>query len=77
MREELSGAWVSFARTGDPNCEAISTWKPYTADCHATFIFGDQVSETRIDHDTELVELVTKYAPLPPMFAARAKAQKK
>ncbi len=77
LREEISGAWVNFARTGDPNGQEINPWTPYTADCHATFIFGDAVSETRIDHDTQLVELVQKYAPLPPFFAARAAAKNK
>lgn len=77
LREEFSGAWTSFACSGNPNCDAIPSWVPYQTDCHATFVFGDQCSETRIDHDAKLVELVQKYAPLPPMFAARANAQNK
>ncbi len=77
MREELSSAWTAFARTGNPNCEAINTWTPYTTDCHATFIFDDQFSETRIDHDNVLVELVQDHTALPPMFAGHAKTKKK
>ncbi len=68
LREELSSAWTAFARTGNPNCASIGTWTPYTSDCHATFVFGDTGSETRIEYDAELVELVHKYAPFPSFF---------
>ena len=70
LREELSGAWVNFARSGNPSGGVVPRWTPYTDDCHATFVFCDTVSETRIDHDTELVKLVQKHAPIPPFFAA-------
>lgn len=68
LREEMSRSWVAFARTNDPNCDAIAEWKPYTSDCHATFVFWDNGSQTKIDYDAELVDLLVKYAPLPIYF---------
>jgi para-nitrobenzyl esterase len=43
MCDRLAGAWVAFARTGDPNCEAIPHWTPYSASERATMIFDTQM----------------------------------
>ncbi|MBQ6775536.1 MAG: carboxylesterase family protein, partial [Synergistaceae bacterium] len=51
LADKVSGAWVSFARTGDPN------WKPYTRDEGATMIFDDE-SYLTYHHDDELMKLL-------------------
>src|SRR5207247_5042801 len=40
LADQMSGAWVAFARTGNPNHAGIPTWKPFTADSRATLIFN-------------------------------------
>ncbi len=37
----IQEAWLSFARTGDPTCEAIGTWPPY-CDKRATMILDKE-----------------------------------
>ena len=40
LAEQMSAAWVAFARTGDPSNKAIPKWTPFTADRRATMVFG-------------------------------------
>ena len=40
LAAEMSGAWLAFARTGDPNHGGVSAWPPYRAPGRATMIFG-------------------------------------
>ena len=43
--EELSnammGAWLAFAKTGDPSTDAAGEWQPYDGANRMTMIFGD------------------------------------
>ncbi|HEY3800792.1 MAG TPA: carboxylesterase family protein [Caulobacteraceae bacterium] len=48
MADRLASAWVSFAKTGDPNCDAIPHWAPYDATTRATMIFD---THTRVEND--------------------------
>jgi para-nitrobenzyl esterase len=40
LNKQLSAAWVSFARTGNPNHSGLPHWPAYTADTRATMIFN-------------------------------------
>ena len=56
VQDQLCGAWISFARTGDPNHKKLPHWKPYTSAHPETMIF-DKTTRTGVDFDKELVEL--------------------
>lgn len=40
LSEEMSRAWIAFARTGDPGHPGLPEWPTYEADRRATMIFG-------------------------------------
>ncbi|MGN1021462.1 MAG: carboxylesterase/lipase family protein [Aristaeellaceae bacterium] len=70
VQDTLCGAFVNFARTGDPNGAHVPHWEPVTADNGATMVI-DTRSETRFAHDRALMEL------LPPEMPPFMRAQKK
>ena len=43
LARTVSGAWVRFARTGDPNGEGLPEWPAYTPENDAHFELGDEV----------------------------------
>lgn len=65
IREELSGSWAAFATSGDPNNPAISYWSPCKLGEISTFVFCDGVSQTRVNHDAQLLQLAKKYERRP------------
>lgn len=52
-----SGAWVAFARTGDPNVGGLPHWAPYDATTRATMIF-DLASRVENDPNAEVRKLL-------------------
>ena len=62
LEDEMAGALVAFARTGNPNHEGMPEWAPFTKDCRATMVF-DRESECKAGYDDELNDLLTKYQP--------------
>jgi para-nitrobenzyl esterase len=44
----MAGAWVAFARTGNPNHAGILHWPAYTADTRQTMIFNKTL---RVEND--------------------------
>ena len=48
MADRLAGAWVAFAKTGNPDNPAIPHWPPYDATTRATMIFD---TNTRVEND--------------------------
>ena len=61
------GAYVQFAKTGNPNASGLPAWPAFTQNCRATMFF-DAISQARVDVDTELHALFERVAPNP--FAA-------
>ncbi|MCU1372269.1 MAG: carboxylesterase type, partial [Ilumatobacteraceae bacterium] len=47
LADEMSDAWIAFARGGDPNHPGLPTWPSYTLDRRATMLFnrGECASE--------------------------------
>jgi para-nitrobenzyl esterase len=48
VADELSSAWVAFARTGNPNNPKIPSWPQFDAKTRATMIFG---TPTHLEND--------------------------
>jgi para-nitrobenzyl esterase len=42
MADRMSEAFLAFARTGDPNCEAIPRWEPYDLPRRQTMVFDNR-----------------------------------
>jgi carboxylesterase type B len=63
LEEEYCGAYVAFARTGNPNHSALPYWSAFTPDHKATMVF-DRKSELRLDYDGELEALLIRSVPM-------------
>ena len=57
MQDVICGAFINFARTGDPNGENIPDWEAVTPENGATMLF-DAESKCLCGHDRELIELL-------------------
>lgn len=57
LAEQVSQAWVNFARTGTPGTEEMPDWEPYTRESGATMIL-DTKSELVFHHDQELLSIL-------------------
>lgn len=62
LEEQMAGALVAFARTGNPNHQALPLWEPYTTKRKVTMVF-DRQTKARIDFDRELLEKAIAYGP--------------
>lgn len=60
LAEKMSGAWISFARSGKPEAEGLPEWEPYTAEGGATMFF-DNECDVRYNHDKELMDIVMSF----------------
>ncbi len=54
LEEAVFGAWMNFARTGDPSTDRF-TWTPFTMEKKDTLVFDKEIT-VRTDYDTALVE---------------------
>jgi para-nitrobenzyl esterase len=41
LADKMSAAWVSFARTGNPNNKLLPKWEPFTAEKRTTMMFNN------------------------------------
>lgn len=48
LADKLAGAWVAFAKTGNPNHPGIPEWPAYTAEARATMVFD---TKCRVEND--------------------------
>jgi para-nitrobenzyl esterase len=53
LATRMSGAWVAFARTGNPNHPGLPHWETYDNTKRATMIFNDQCRMVDDPHGTE------------------------
>ena len=60
LERQLSGAFVSFAKTGNPNNPYIPAWHPVESGKLNTMVFDD-VTEERTNYDERLLELIEKH----------------
>jgi para-nitrobenzyl esterase len=40
LADQMSAAWIAFARTGNPNTSAVPTWPPFSLGQRATMVFN-------------------------------------
>ena len=64
LQEEISSAWVAFARTGDPSTGSLS-WTPYTNEEPRLMVFDEDVSGMAPERDEKLLELACRHAFFP------------
>ncbi len=62
LEEQLCGAWVNFARTGNPDHPSLPHWPASTPEDEALMVFD---TETTVKHnfDAKLLELLVKVTP--------------
>ncbi len=53
LSEQMSDAWIAFARNGDPNHSAIPDWPTYDGSRRATMEFGPQTQVRDAPYDEE------------------------
>jgi len=58
LADKISSAWISFIKTGDPNCKELPKWEPYTPEKGATMVF-DNKCVAKYNFDQKLVDLVS------------------
>lgn len=57
LADQISQAWINFAKTGTPSAEGMPEWEPYTRENGATMILDTQ-SELVYHHDQNLLSLL-------------------
>jgi para-nitrobenzyl esterase len=53
LATQMQDAWIAFARSGDPSCESVGTWKAYDEASRATMVFGASTKLEDVPRDEE------------------------
>ena len=70
LQDLVSGAWVSFAKNGDPNHPGMPAWNKATEASCPTMIF-ERESYVAVDHDQALLDAAPKMRSLASLFAKK------
>ena len=62
LENEMFSSFISFAKTGNPNCSAVPEITPSTEDKVYTIVY-DEKTQVRENFDEELVMLAKEFAP--------------
>lgn len=60
LADKMSGAWLNFARTSNPDAEGLPHWEPFSSKDGATMFFGNECG-IRYNHDKELTDFVRSF----------------
>jgi para-nitrobenzyl esterase len=72
VADQMSPAWIAFARTGDPNNSHIPQWPKFTEQNHATMIF-DVKSRVAKNLNEDEIAVIKKYPLLAQASAGRVR----
>jgi para-nitrobenzyl esterase len=61
LADKMAGAYIAFAKTGNPTVPGVGDWPAYTAETRATMIFDVNTRAENSPHN-DLLALVEKYA---------------
>ncbi len=53
LATRISTAWTTFARTGNPNCKELPTWKPFDTTQRATMVLNNECKLVNNPNGTE------------------------
>jgi len=53
LAEKMSGAWVAFARTGNPNHKGLSNWPAFTPNQRDTMVFNNECKAVKDPYHEE------------------------
>lgn len=56
LADRMSGAWIAFTKTGNPNAEGLPSWPAYDPDARNLMVF-DNRCEALSNHDRALLEI--------------------
>jgi para-nitrobenzyl esterase len=59
LQDKMSGAWASFARSGNPNHKGLPNWPAFKADQRATMVFDNQCKVVNNPHGEERLALAS------------------
>ena len=62
LQERICGAWINFARYGNPSVPSLPQWPACEPGKEAIMIF-DNICEVKDNYDHRLMELLVKHAP--------------
>ena len=62
LQERICGAWINFARYGNPSVPSLPQWPVCEPGKEAIMIF-DNICEVKDNYDHRLMELLVKHAP--------------